>query len=41
MALGVEEDVAGFEIAMYELSGMHVLESFQELVDDEFFMDFL
>lgn len=41
VALGVEEEVAGFEIAVDEFSGVHILEGLEELVDDEFLMYFL
>jgi hypothetical protein len=41
MALRVEEDVAGLEVAVDEFAGVHVLERLDELVDDELLVDFL
>ena len=39
MALWVEENIARFEISMDKLSWMHVLECFEELIDNELFMN--
>jgi hypothetical protein len=34
-AVGVNEDVGGFEVAVYDFSGVQVFEGFGQLVDDE------
>ena len=40
MALGIQQQIAGFQVSVDELSGVHVFECFQELVDNEFSMYF-
>ena len=40
MALRIKKNIAGFKIPVDKLARMHILECFDELVDDELLMDF-
>lgn len=40
MALGVEEEVGRFEVAVDQVAGVQLFQGFEELLDDVFFVDF-
>jgi hypothetical protein len=39
VALRVEQNIARFKISVDQLSGVHILESLEELIDDEFLVN--
>lgn len=41
MALAVEEDVGRFEVAVDQITGMHILQRLQDLVHHELLVDLL
>jgi hypothetical protein len=40
MTLRIEKQITRFKIPMNKLARMHIFQSFEELIDDEFFMYF-
>lgn len=41
MALGIQQKITGFEVAVDEFARVHILECLEELVDDELLVDLL
>lgn len=41
MALGIQQKITGFEVAVDEFARVHIFECLEELVDDELLVDLL